>query len=116
MKALLSRIGVAIGEATLTPLAHSIIADYTDKASCPNLILCYRYFKEIRNAQVHSGGIANQTAVDAYNAFLPVSGKAGLGRKGELWRHLKVCSPDNDFPDIGGTSATQPASTAPRDR
>lgn len=49
-----------------------------------NLILCYRYFKEIRNAQIHSGGIANQAAVDAYSAFLPVSGKAALGRKGEL--------------------------------
>lgn len=53
-------------------------------AQLNNLILCYRYFKEIRNAQVHSGGIANQTAVDAYTAFLPVSGKTALGRKGEL--------------------------------
>lgn len=53
-------------------------------AQLNNLILCYRYFKEIRNAQVHSGGIANQTAVDAYTAFLPVSGMAALGRKGEL--------------------------------
>lgn len=49
-----------------------------------NLMLCYRYFKELRNAQVHSGGIANQAAVDAYSAFQPVSGKAQLGRKGEL--------------------------------
>ncbi len=49
-----------------------------------NLTLCYRYFKEIRNAQVHSGGIASQHAVDAYTAFQPVSGKAQLGRKGEL--------------------------------
>ena len=49
-----------------------------------NLLLCYRYFKEIRNAQIHLGGIANQAAVDAYAAFLPVSGRAALGRKGEL--------------------------------
>ncbi len=49
-----------------------------------NLMLCYRYFKELRNAQVHSGGIANQAAVDAYAAFHPVSGKTQLGRKGEL--------------------------------
>ena len=47
-------------------------------------MLCYRYFKELRNAQVHSGGIANQTAVDSYVAFQPVSDKAQLGRKGEL--------------------------------
>lgn len=29
------------------------------------------------------------------------------------WRHLKVCSPDNDFSDISGTWATLHASTAP---
>lgn len=52
-----------------------------------NLMLCYRYFKELRNAQVHSGGIAGQNAVDAYAAFQPVSGKAQLGRKGELSFH-----------------------------
>jgi len=28
-------------------------------------------------------------------------------------RHLKVCSPDNDFSDISGTWATLHASTAP---
>jgi hypothetical protein len=49
-----------------------------------NLMMCYRYFKEVRNAQVHAGGLADQKAVDAYTAFQPVSGKAQLGRKGEL--------------------------------
>lgn len=53
-------------------------------AQLGSLIACYRYFKEIRNAQVHSGGIANQAAVAAYQAFQPVSGKGDLGRKGEL--------------------------------
>jgi predicted MFS family arabinose efflux permease len=38
---LLSRIGVAVGEAALTPAAHSIIADYTDKASRPKAIAIY---------------------------------------------------------------------------
>lgn len=38
---LLSRIGVAVGEAALTPAAHSIIADYTDKASRPKAIAVY---------------------------------------------------------------------------
>lgn len=38
---LLSRIGVAVGEAALTPAAHSIIADYTDKASRPRAIAFY---------------------------------------------------------------------------
>lgn len=38
---LLSRIGVAVGEAALTPAAHSIIADYTDKAARPKAIAIY---------------------------------------------------------------------------
>lgn len=38
---LLSRIGVAVGEAALTPAAHSIIADYTEKTSRPKAIAIY---------------------------------------------------------------------------
>ena len=38
---LLSRIGVAVGEAALTPAAHSIIADYTGKGSRPKAIAIY---------------------------------------------------------------------------
>lgn len=38
---LLSRIGVAVGEAALTPAAHSIISDYTDKGSRPKAIAIY---------------------------------------------------------------------------
>jgi len=37
----LSRTGVAIGEAALLPASHSIIADYTDKASRPKAIAIY---------------------------------------------------------------------------
>lgn len=37
----LSRTGVAIGEAALLPASHSIIADYTDKASRPKAIAVY---------------------------------------------------------------------------
>ena len=38
---LLSRTGVAIGEAALTPAAHAIIADYTDRGSRPRAIAVY---------------------------------------------------------------------------
>lgn len=38
---LLSRIGVAIGESALTPAAHSIIADYTNKTTRPKAIAIY---------------------------------------------------------------------------
>jgi predicted MFS family arabinose efflux permease len=37
----LSRTGVAIGEAALTPAAHSIIADYQDRGSRPKAIAIY---------------------------------------------------------------------------
>jgi hypothetical protein len=49
-----------------------------------NLVSCYRFFKELRNAQMHNGGLATQEAVDAYNVFAPVSDKASLGMKGAL--------------------------------
>lgn len=49
-----------------------------------NLIACYRFFKELRNAQVHNGGLATKEAVAAYKAFAPVSGRAALGMKGIL--------------------------------
>lgn len=49
-----------------------------------NLMACYRFFKELRNAQVHNGGVASKRATDAYAAFAPVSGKAALGMKGDL--------------------------------
>jgi hypothetical protein len=74
-------------ESTLLRSAYYPIFATNKKYSLPqlgNLMLCYRYFKELRNAQVHSGGIANQTAVDAFRAFQPVSSRAQLGRKGEL--------------------------------
>ncbi len=38
---MLSRVGVAIGEAALTPAAHSIIADYVAPASRPKAIAIY---------------------------------------------------------------------------
>ncbi len=34
-----------------------------------NLLICYRYFKECRNAHMHQGGIANQNMENAYNRF-----------------------------------------------
>jgi hypothetical protein len=49
-----------------------------------NLLLCYRYFKELRNCQIHNGGIANEKAEAAYRNFAPVATKASLGMKGEL--------------------------------
>lgn len=44
-----------------------------------NLLLCYRYFKEVRNALAHGGGRAGQKLIDAYAAFAPVAAADKLG-------------------------------------
>jgi len=50
-------------------------------AHIQSLLLCYRFFKEIRNSGVHSGGRATQELVTAYAAFQPVATAAQLGVK-----------------------------------
>lgn len=60
-------------------IAHSI-----RKYSGPqlnNLLICYRYFKELRNARAHNGGRASQATLDAYTAFSAVATEAALGLK-----------------------------------
>jgi hypothetical protein len=44
-----------------------------------SLMLCYRFFKELRNCSTHRGGIANQRLIDAYSHFSAVATTAGLG-------------------------------------
>jgi hypothetical protein len=49
------------------------------KTELDNLLFCYRYFKECRNALIHSGGRTDQKLVDAYGAFQAVATPAKLG-------------------------------------
>jgi hypothetical protein len=49
-----------------------------------NLLVCYRFFKELRNAQIHNGSKATKEAEAAYLSFVPVSSKVALGMKGNL--------------------------------
>jgi hypothetical protein len=49
-----------------------------------NMVAAYRFFKELRNAQIHNGGIASQRTANAYRVFAPVSSKSHLGMKGAL--------------------------------
>jgi hypothetical protein len=50
----------------------------------PNLMCCYRYFKEARNSLMHGGGIASARAEQAYLEFQPVSDRRALGMRGNL--------------------------------
>jgi hypothetical protein len=43
-----------------------------------NLLICYRYFKEVRNAFAHNGGKANQRTIDSYNRFVAIASKQAL--------------------------------------
>ena len=44
-----------------------------------NLLICYRFFKAMRNMLAHNGGIADQETVDAYQRFSSVATIAALG-------------------------------------
>jgi hypothetical protein len=50
-------------------------------AQLNNMLLCYRYFKEVRNCQMHNGGVTDQKTVNAYNAYSPVSSAASMRTK-----------------------------------
>lgn len=78
MKSLLiSRTGVAIGEAALTPAAHSIIADYTDRGSRPKAIAIYSLGLAIGTFLALSlGGFLNDQF--GWRMTLFVTGASGL--------------------------------------
>jgi hypothetical protein len=59
-----------------------------------NLIACYRYFKELRNAQMHNGGKVDAKAAAAYVNFAGVSKKEDLGMRGELLHDPAVLGGD----------------------
>ncbi len=63
-------------------------------ANLDAMMLCYRFFKEMRNCQMHGGGVADQKLVDAYNNFLPCATAAVLG-VGEVPKHAPVVLGDN---------------------
>ncbi len=60
-----------------------------------NMLLCYRYFKEVRNCQMHNGGIADAKAVTAYNDYQPVASASAMRTKEAI----------DHFPIVAGTPA-----------
>lgn len=54
-----------------------------------NLLICYRYFKELRNSLMHSGGAATQRTVDAYTGYAAIISPSDLGMS-ELPEHQPV--------------------------
>jgi hypothetical protein len=54
-----------------------------------NLLICYRFFKEMRNMLAHNGGIADQQCLKSYAAFQTVATTSALGLP-EVPRHHAV--------------------------
>ena len=59
---------------------------------------------------VRQGG---QHGIGSLTQTVSFTMEGGTGSQTQWRRHLKVCSPDNDFPDISRTSATQRVLAAP---
>lgn len=51
------------------------------KEKIPNLLKCFRHFKELRNAIIHSNGLATQRVVDTYKEYLNIMTPQDLGLK-----------------------------------
>jgi len=58
-------------------------------AKLDNWLVCYRYFKAVRNKQLHDHGIADKKAEQSYAAFAVVATKSALGVK-EVPEHFPV--------------------------
>lgn len=56
--------------------------------SLQNLLLCYRFFKEMRNSLAHNGGRASAELIDAYTQFSQVATEAALNVR-EVPRHTQ---------------------------
>jgi hypothetical protein len=64
-----------------------------DLAQLDNLMIAYRYFKALRNKQLHDHGVADKVCEKAYQRFVPVATPAALG----------VVEVPQYFPVVSGT-------------
>jgi hypothetical protein len=81
--------GVSAGISALTAIQSTPMSDsfhaalvggkYYALGKLNEMLRCYRFFKELRNSDMHRGGMVDQRVVDAYNQFAPVATAAKLG-------------------------------------
>lgn len=69
-----------------------------------NLLLCFRFFKEIRNAAAHNGGRANAAVLSAYQDFAPIATVSQLGVK-EVPTHNVPILDQIIEPDLRGVNS-----------
>jgi hypothetical protein len=65
-----------------------------DAARLNNLLICYRYFKSLRNSIAHQGGKADQAAERAYQDFAAIATTANLGTTAVPAHHPVVAGGD----------------------
>ena len=53
------------------------------------MLKCYRYFKEVRNCQIHNNGLADQKSLDAFLDFNAVSSASSMNTKEDI-EHFPV--------------------------
>lgn len=68
---------------------HKVSGRYAG-SNVDNLLVCYRYFKEIRNSIAHNGGRATANALTAYTAFSAIATTAALGGVAEVPEHSPI--------------------------
>lgn len=82
-KALARRLSSRMQGAYSRPLSKQ--QRYAD-SSLDDLLFCFRYFKEARNALAHGGGVAPQRLVDAASEYTTRTGQLGM-------THAPACPP-----------------------
>lgn len=58
-----------------------------------NLLLCFRFFKALRNAIAHNGGRVSEEVLKSYLRFRPIATPAALGRQ-EVPAHSQITKVD----------------------
>jgi hypothetical protein len=97
-------LGSSVPELTGVFNSGAALGRWYSGAHVQNLLLCYRFFKEIRNAGAHSGGRATNELMAAYAAFHPVATVAHLGVKA-VPRHTPPILNQVMAPDLRGVYA-----------
>jgi hypothetical protein len=99
-----AELGASVPELTGVFSSGAALGRWYSGAHIENLLRCYRFFKEIRNAGAHSGGRATPELMQAYAAFQPVAAAAQLGVK-QVPTHVAPLLDQVMLPDLSGTYA-----------
>jgi hypothetical protein len=99
-----AELGATIPKLTGVFNSGAALGRWYSGAHIENLLRCYRFFKEIRNAGAHSGSRATPELMQAYAAFQPVATAARLGVK-QVPNHSAPELGQVMLPDLRGTYA-----------